>query len=606
MNIHENKELIGKILFIISIGFLIYMLITPINHFFTHVDEYFTLSAIKFPFMDMITILANDCHPPLHYIMAKLWVNLFSVLGIGSELFVLKTLSILSYALCLVVSFFKIRKEHGWLAAGLFSLSLMLMTEFFAWFLTGRMYGWAILFLALTFVYYMDVIQNFDKKSFALFTVFSVASIATHYFALLSVACMYLFVFIYMIRYDKLDKIKYFILSAVAAVLLYSPWIPYLYYQLFGVKNAFSISALTSDTVISAFSFFAYSNLIPGIVFCVILIVLMALFIIDSKDWDDLTRFYILTGLGVYIGTIIIAVGISIVYKPILRIRYLLPAAAVMWLALSICLTKIKDKKRFYISTALIVFLLLSGAVNVLDTNKTFYDDGIVQQEIFDQLSQDNAVVIARPSVFSLIFANQTDMYAHHIDDWRGVSTDKVHQYFDFKDIEREDIPTFIKNNTDKEIYLIDWKEPDYDGITTMSVFNYYTLDFSKVLNFNSTVAIGNNGTSKVSIPNGFKVTKSSENSVTVTDGKNNYTIAEVNDTMDSVFKDYYQKHKNHKVTEKSFDAGNVTVKALVLEVDGKYIHTNYFYEKNGKLYQIYPQGDDSKNLLKGFVSSTS
>ena len=607
MNISENqKEMIGKVLFLLSIGLMIYMLITPINHFFTHVDEYFTISVIKFPFADMMTVLINDCHPPLHYIMAKLWVDFFSLLGIESDLFALKMLSVVSYILCLVVSFTKIRKEYGWLAAGLFSSSLILMSEFFAWFITGRMYGWAILFLVLAFVFYKDVLRNFDKKSFALFTIFSVASVFTHYFSLLSVACMYLFALIYMFKSENKDKIKYLILSAIAAVVIYSPWIPYLFYQLFSVENSFTISALTADTVISAFSFFASSNLIPGAIVSIILIVLLAIFVREFMDFDDLNRFYIVTGLAVYIGTIIIAVVISLVYKPVLRIRYLIPAAAVMWLALSIFIAKIKDKRRFSISLVLIIVLLLSGVVNVVETNKTFYDDAMAQQNIFDQLSQENSVVIARPSVFSLVFANQSEMYCHYIDNWRGVDTQDVHKYFNFKDIEYEDISPFIQNNTDKDIYLIDWKEPDYDGVVTMSLFKFYGLDFSKAMNFNSTVPIGNGSDSEISIPDGFNVIKFSQNEVILSNGSTNFTVKDVNDTKDSLFHDYYEKHKDHKVNEVSFDVDDINVTGLELEVDGKYVHTNYFYEKNGHFYQIYPQGDMNIDVLKAIVSSTS
>ena len=44
----ENKAIVGKFFFALSLIILIYMLVTPLDHLILHVDEYFTLTLINF------------------------------------------------------------------------------------------------------------------------------------------------------------------------------------------------------------------------------------------------------------------------------------------------------------------------------------------------------------------------------------------------------------------------------------------------------------------------------------------------------------------------------------------------------------------------------
>ena len=72
----EKKNILGKIFFILSNIFLIYLLITPLNHLICQIDEYFTLTLTNLPVQDIITVTAGDVHPPLYYLMAKVVVEI--------------------------------------------------------------------------------------------------------------------------------------------------------------------------------------------------------------------------------------------------------------------------------------------------------------------------------------------------------------------------------------------------------------------------------------------------------------------------------------------------------------------------------------------------
>ena len=150
----KNKDMIGKVFFALSFIIFIYMLVTPINHLILHVDEYFTLTLINFNVSDIISITAADVHPPLYYLILKFAMNVFGFFGISSHnLFAVKLVSIIPYPIIMIISYLKIRKDYGWLTAGLFIFSLGVMSEFFVYFLIARMYSWAILFLLIAFIY---------------------------------------------------------------------------------------------------------------------------------------------------------------------------------------------------------------------------------------------------------------------------------------------------------------------------------------------------------------------------------------------------------------------------------------------------------------------
>ena len=72
------------------------------------------------------------------------------------------------------------------------------------------------------------------------------------------------------------------------------------------------------------------------------------------KEKYTLDNFYLLTGVGVYVGTIVLAVILSLAFKPILLARYLMPAAVVLWLTISILINKIEDKRIMLYSFAII------------------------------------------------------------------------------------------------------------------------------------------------------------------------------------------------------------------------------------------------------------
>ena len=111
------------------------------------------------------------------------------------------------------------------------------------------------------------------------------------------------------------------------------------------------------------------------------------------------------------------------------------------------------------------------------------YHDGIAQQEVLNNIIQDNnsIVILTNPNMVMcfLDYSNYCDMYCLNQSYVYGENMDRVHQIFNFKDINLEDISDLANNNTDKNIYLISWGEPDVN-ITTTQLLKDNNLIISK------------------------------------------------------------------------------------------------------------------------------
>jgi len=463
MEITSKRDIFGMIFFALSVIMLGYMFLTPLNHYIMHVDEYFTISVLTLPIGDVINITSWDVHPPLYYILGKITVDISAAIGMDS-LHALRILSTIPYILILVISATKIRKDYGLLTAGLFTFSLAVMNEFFAHFLIARMYAWAILFIIVAFLSFTEIIKSNDIKSWIILTIFSVLCAYTHYFAALSVICIYILLLFYIIKFVK-DKLKIWAMSVAGAAILYLPWIPPLIRQMTQVHAAYWIRQVNPDMLIKSLGYLAYAdNAIIGLIAIAVLIVLLYIYKKESEGADEKERFLILSGARVYIGTILLAVIFSIVFKPILMPRYLLPATAVIWLTISIIISKIKSRKRVMISAALIALLLLIGITTTFSTNDYFYNSGVHQNEILENITNDpNSMLIINNQnmiMYFLSYTNQTDAYCMNVDHVFGENMTQLHKFYDFNTFNTRDIDKLISNNTGKNIYIISWSDP--------------------------------------------------------------------------------------------------------------------------------------------------
>lgn len=442
---YEKRDLIGKIFFGAAILILLYMFISPLTHTFINVDEYWTYSLVNLPFMQGMIVAVHDVHPPLYYMI----LYLLTPLGL-QNLYVLKVASIIPYILIMVVSATKIREDYGWLTAGLFVFCLGVMSDFFIEFLTIRMYPWGLFFLLMAFIYYNEVITNWDKKSWMLLTLFTLLSVYTQYFFAITCGLIYLLI-LYEILTKHKDKLKEFGKSVLALIILYAPWMIVLVHQMQtqagepreGFELASAIHYLTAFAIKGQnFEFGMVIFKLVALAFLILVLVLI------YKNQDRFSA----AGVFLMYGTIAIGIlSLMSSFSNTMRMRYLVPVFGIFWLSASIVIGKIKDDKVLMVALILIVILTGASIAITHDDINSRLEFNDKKDSFLNSINNNNSVIVYN-----------TD-YGYKIlhDDLNNTSKQYTlsGSYFYSGDVEFSDNFTkILKDHPNKKVYLVNWK----------------------------------------------------------------------------------------------------------------------------------------------------
>jgi len=482
------KNNVGKILFLISIILCAYMIFSNLTQVIFEIDEYFTFALIKFPITDIITITSNDVHPPLYYLILKFVVKIIDSLNIQYNLlYTLKILSIIPYILILIVSMTKIKKEYNWLTAGLFTFTLITLSEFYINYLSIRMYSWAIFFLVMSFIYLKEMTLESDKKSWILFTLFTILGAYTHYFVALSSFLIYFVLLIYFAYNNNKNDLKKWTLSVLISIISYIPWIPSLISQLHGVHENFWIPQIDFNYFITCISSIAInnsdftinsqSNLILIIICLITLIILITLAIKEYKNNKTSENFYVLIGILLFITTLSLGILLSITFKPIIRVRYLIPSIAVFWLSVSILIGKLDNKKLLTLTLSLILILSSICFIETINSSFELEENGLHEQNILHDIKNDNnSIILTKSSGFFQFgtYINESKLFTD-VDGFYGIKDSKISKLFDYTLISKNKFKQIINNHDNKTIYIIEpsWNKFELGSNVTLNEIHH-------------------------------------------------------------------------------------------------------------------------------------
>lgn len=489
MNIYDNKrnELIGKILFLLSIIISAVMICIIFKMPFLEHDEWFTKGIIQLSFKQMVSITAIDVHPPLFYIILKIPMKILAMLNISYDLVTLmKFMSVLPLFILFVIGATKIRRDYGWLTAGFFTFTLVSMASFFRVFLIARMYSWAILFLVLCFLCVCNILKESDYKSWILLTVFSVLGAYTHYFTAISIVLIYLILFVNILfnknlGFDKKEDLKKWFVCVVLGIIMYVPWLVSLFGQLKSVHKSHWLPSVDINLVITSLSSVFTNNLelfLLNVVCAIVILAVTVLFLSKYLKSPSKKNFYLLMGMSVFITTLALAIVISLVFKPIILERYFVPSIALVWLSISILMSEIDFKK---LALPIIIVVLLFGAYNIMDEISVIdenYNKTLETYEFLDSIDNNNSIVIIDGMQKYMRFDNEinnaTKFYAYQMNNETHKSP--YIKLLKIKD-KKFNIPDDINSSGGKDIYLL------VDGSRKL---NNTDVEFDRLFNIHS------------------------------------------------------------------------------------------------------------------------
>ena len=252
-----------------------------------------------------------------------------------------------------------------------------------------------MLFIVLGFLCVKPILEKNDIKYWILLSVFAALGAYTHYFIAIAFVSLYIIVFAFSFIKHK-EFLKNWLISTFIGVILYVPWLIALFSQLSEVQKNYWIPPLTLTTAINCFTCYLtsyYDQLIfyGSFIFVFVFAALLIKNYVENNEIDDE---YLLIGILTYIFANLIGIIVSVTFKPILIIRYVIPVSSIIWILISIYVPKL-EVKEFVILLALII--LIAGAMNVtiqMDEVYQYHNQTDSALNFFSQINNDHSIVI--------------------------------------------------------------------------------------------------------------------------------------------------------------------------------------------------------------------
>lgn len=385
------KNIVNLLYYAIPMSLFLLYLQTIFNNSIW-LDEAFSMSMIKQNYSEIIYNTSIDVHPPLYYILLKMLVSIFGGV-LGNHIWMAKLVSSIPILLLIIVSNTTIKKIYGKKTAFLFQILILSVPQIMNYAIEIRMYTWGLFFVTMFYLYSMKWRKENKKIDIIFMTVFAILSAYTHYFALVPVACIYLYHFIEMIVSKDRNKveIKNIFISILLSCIFYLPWLMVWIKQVLVVKENYWIGEITLPIFKSYFEFPYLVEENPLFTYLLGGILALAIILLWIKRKEKDTGYY-LCGFLAPIGTILIGVIASKLLRPIFIGRYIVCSLGCLWLGVAILLAKYKSEKEgkhtlLYKNIGYGVLIIVLLVIAIAKGKNLIHQEKEYQQEINRTLS---------------------------------------------------------------------------------------------------------------------------------------------------------------------------------------------------------------------------
>ena len=330
-------------------------------------DEAYTIRLAQMQLQPMFTETAGDVHPPLYYMLVRLFCSIF---GYRGEVF--HFVSLIPYGIVMVLALTIVRSRYGRIASLVFMTIASLMPQAVQYNVEVRMYSWGAFFVLLSYLFLWRIFTYNRRIDYVGFTFSSLAAAYTHYYCLVSAAFFYVtLIFVALVR--RKDFLKKTLLCCMATVVGYLPWFFILLRTLERTADDFWMAWI--PTLRECIAFF-FSGSCQYILFAMLMLGTAAFFLQQIRDLKEkpgdaagllslrlsgmilsADTVWCLAGLLSMFGTSFVGIMISRLIRPLFIVRYLYPVSIVAWLLLGFSLSRLKGRV-FYGSVVLAILYL--------------------------------------------------------------------------------------------------------------------------------------------------------------------------------------------------------------------------------------------------------
>ncbi|HHV29428.1 glycosyltransferase family 39 protein [Acetivibrio mesophilus] len=329
-------------------------------------DESYSAAIINNSIPDIIRITASDSHPPLYFIMLKIFSIVF-----GRTESALRLLSVLGVLALAALGTGPVRRIFDKFTGMIYSFCVIAVPISLSIGQETRMYTWAAFFVTASALYGYLAVQQGKTSDWVKFGLTTLASAFTHYYALLAVTILNALLFVWLlakfiIKKEKKNLLSYSI-TAGAVVLCYSPWIFILFNQAKKVSKSFWIPPVTSNVIWQTLmypfraKFWEFREAKTYFICAVVFILWGLVFSIIKRKQQGLMS---LLAALVYSLTLIGAIVLSNVIRPLLVERYIFPVVGLFVLAFVYGISMMNNKgASIFVCLALLVVAISQNSM---------------------------------------------------------------------------------------------------------------------------------------------------------------------------------------------------------------------------------------------------
>lgn len=375
-------------------------------------DESYSVAIANHSFSEIWTITGNDVHPPLYYWMLHILKLIF-----GSNVIIYRVFSVVAIIILGILGYTHIRKDFGKEVGIIFSFLTYFLPVMSTYSQEVRMYSWACLFVMLMIIYayriYIKIKNKKEEKleenkwkkvqlkNLILFGIFSICCMYTHYYSLMTAFVVNLALLIFLIknRKENITILRNFIILGIIQVVLYIPWLHYLFGQMQHVGGGFWITlGLNTLVEVPSFQFRRQLDTVfgftPETIISLIASIAMYVYIIWKIYQAKKSKEKIRPGIMAMILYLII-IGIMLVISlksPILFSRYLMALTGIYIFSLAYIMSIEKNKK---ITLAICIIITIMGTVsNIRNININYDESNMKQIEYLRENIQKDDIIV--------------------------------------------------------------------------------------------------------------------------------------------------------------------------------------------------------------------
>lgn len=357
-------------------------------------DEAFSLSMIQQSFIDIIKNTAIDVHPPLYYMLLKFTLELLKFCAGNNIIWTSKLISMIPIGILIIVSYKEVAKIFAKKTAFLFNIFILGMPQIMKYSIEIRMYSLGLLFVTLFYISYIKWEKENANKELYKMIIFALLSAYTHYFAGVSVACIYFLILVEAIIRKDYKKLKRIVVSILAIFICYLPWIIIAIKQILTVKESYWIADITRNTIKGFFKYpyMVNGNIILTYVIKMFIIISILLILLRRKETNSKFAIY---GFFIPIMTIIIGIIASKIIRPVFIDRYMVCSLGCLWLAVAIMLSSIHKRKfTFYIITIVIIITTICTNYLIIKNEKFYKNEKANLSNYLENIKSENMIMI--------------------------------------------------------------------------------------------------------------------------------------------------------------------------------------------------------------------